>query len=366
MPPRRFHFSLWLILALWPAGQSLAQEPESAMPEFDLEEVPVIHSETRFRPKFSKEVTTFSFYEQPELPRGELILALEFMDRYRDSPIPGSFKWAGLLHFPVIDGREQTYLKYICLYFYDDRMFGYDPTARYDSERRFAVPIQYEDRMNDEVLFRFARSYVESIFPADQDIFYMDEYYDPEDPSMGYEQTMEFIDIPEGRIAPVLPSQKGKQPEELVQLVYLFSMSPNLDAGTAKALGPGEDFTRWPEYSWSAFWDAVTAAPPDPITTARSLVAPRWSRIAEYRYPKKILLLWEIEAHKRVLLFNIGEKVYAYHPRFGVWRTGAMLADVEGDGKNLSGMLRYPGIKVLPEIVFLEDPPDPPLDDGQD
>jgi hypothetical protein len=352
-----------LLAGILLSGSSLfgqaASSPDSDLPLFDLPEVEVIHSETEFAPIFSGDMPTFSHYEAPQLPRGELILALEFMDQYRDNPVPGQYKWAGLLHFPIIDGHDRAHIKYICLYLYDSRMFAYDPTAMREYERRFAVPIQYGDRMNRDVLFRFAQSYVQSIFPGGEEMYYFEEAVDPEDPGAGFEETIEYIDVPPGRIAPIFSSQRGKKPEELVRLIYRYSEEPNPQPDTEVRMGRLDKDDKDEPFSWAAFWEELTAVP-DPIEVARQLVAPRWARKAVFHYPQDILFLWKIQARQTVLLFNIGMRIYAYDPDFGVWRTDATISDLNGDEPPPVGKLKYPGVDQLDRVEFM------PVGDGSE
>lgn len=347
---KKFRAGCLLSLAVLAGHLSAAPEADEPTdgPVFELDEYEVIYSATDFGPAFSVQLPRFSYYRQPDLPRGDLILALEFMDRYRESPVPGEHKWAGLLHFPVVDGYEQAHLKWICLYFYGDRMFGFDPTARFESERRFFVPIRYADREKPQVLFQFAQSYVAEMFPGGEEEIYLEEAIDPDDPSAGYDEVIEFIDVSPGRIQGFLQSESKLTPEELVRLVYRYSEDPNPRPDTPALMGRGEDFAKGEPFTWSGFWQEFGKMP-DPLEIARNLVAPRWSRIAVLRYPRKILALWEIEAKERVLLFNIGMRVYAYDQRFGVWRTNASIRDIL-DGNPLSGKIRYPGVDAVPSV----------------
>jgi hypothetical protein len=325
-------------------------DPEAGkeLPVFELDAFDVIEDAKGFSPAFLKEVPTFTYYEQPDLPRGELILALEFMDRYRDAAVPGSVKYASLLHFPVIDGYDQLHLKWICLYFYADRMFGYDPGAQQEQERRFYVPIRYEDREKPQVLFQFAQSYVESVFPGGQEEFYMDEMLDPDDPTAGYEQVVEYIDIPPGRIESILPSEREMTSEELVRLVYRYREDPQV--GAPISLGENKQGKTEDPFSWADFWSEMTTNP-DPLEVAGQLLVPRWSRIAHFKYPRRILTLWQMEAKERVLLFNIGMRIYAYDEEFGIWKTDATVTDIN-EKRPLGGLVRYPGVGEIPVVEW--------------
>jgi hypothetical protein len=320
-------------------------------PLFDFEEFVVNYHPTDFAPAFRVENPTFAFYDTPELERGDLILALEFMDRYRDSVIPGDYKWSGMLHFPIIDGEERKYLKWMCLYFYNGRMFAYDPMGEYKSEKRFFVPISYEDRMNKDVLFQFATSYVESVFPErEEDIYLYEEDIGLEDEEYSFTETMETIYIPAGRIAPVLSSQKKKKPEELVRLIYRYEVDPNPGKDTEVAFGEGEDFGTT-KFDYGSVWDELTGYRNN-IEIARQLLAPRWSQKVYFHYTKDLWILPDMEAKASALVFNIGTRIYVYSPKYGVWRTSATIDDL-ADRQNFASKLQYPGIKEIDRVEFV-------------
>lgn len=312
---------------------------------------------TNFTPAFRVENPQFAYYEQPELERGDLILALDFMDRYREAAIPGAYKWSGMLHFPVIDGQERKYLKWLCLYFYNGRMFGYDPAAEYESDRRFFIPVSYEDRMNKDILFQFATSYVETIFPErEEEIFIYETEVDPEYSDLGYEtEEMEIIFIEPGRIAPVLPAQRSKEPEELVRLVYQYGVDPNPGADAPPSFGPPEDFGKR-DFSWASFWEGLDDSHKD-IMTARDLLAPRWSRKVNFHYKKDFLFFQDRPAKAEALVFNIGTRIYLYSPRYGVWKSEATIEDLH-NLDTFVGKLGYPGVDEVERVEFI------PFDDG--
>ena len=348
------HILLLPGLLLCPLGLSHAQAPaasDESLPRFELDELEVIHSETEFAPVFKGDQPRFVYYELPDLPNGGLILALEFMDRYRDAAIPGSMKWAGILNFPVIDGRERPYAKMICLYLYADRMWGYDPDPVYEYDRRFSVPIQYADRANKDVLFRFATSYVERVFPGGEEEVYFEEAADPDDPYGMTEETYEMITIDPGRIAPIFSSQKGMEPEQLVRLIYHYG-EPNPRPIGEVPLGPAEDFGKV-NFSWSGFL-AELGPRPDPVDLAAELVERRWSQVANFHYDQSFLGLIEWKAKRRVLLFNIGMRIYVYDDDLGVWRSNARLEDLR-EPATLKDKLNHPEIKGIREVEFLSD-----------
>ncbi|MEX0320802.1 MAG: hypothetical protein AB3N63_01505 [Puniceicoccaceae bacterium] len=323
------------------------------LPLFELEDYEVIYSDTGFNPLFRYETPQFSYYDVPELPRGDLILALEFMDRYNQSIVPGPHKWAGLLNFPVIDGYERRYIKWLCLYMYNNVMYGYDPVAEKEADRRFVVPIRYEDRTKSTVLYQFAESYVETIFPEEEEY-----YYDFQDFSGGEEdgfteETLEFITIPAGRIAPVLSSQRDRDQKDLVRLVYQAYVDPNPHQDAELAMGPGENFgkTKY-EFTWANVMKELGGYTVDEhVQLAKALVAPRWSQKVIFHYRKGILL-WNLKNQASILLFNVGNRLFAYSPRFGVWKTEAFVTHLN-DQALLETKLKYPGIKDVERIEFV-------------
>jgi hypothetical protein len=327
------------------------------LPLFELDEYEVVHSETDFAPEFTRETPSFNYFDIPELPNGDLIIALEFMDQYRDARIPGNIKWAGILSFPVIDGYENNWLKFICLYLYEDRMFGFDASAATESERRFAVPIQFNDRTNREVLFRFAESFVERVYPGGEQEVWMEETIesgvDEEGTAIEYaDGYYETFTIDPGRIAPVLPSQKGLSDRELVKMIYQY-LEPNPNPVQEAEFGKPEGVGKQP-FTWAAF--KADLQPPDYIRTAAEMVVPRWYAIARLYHDKKILGIFDAEGRHRVLLFNIGLRIYAYDHRAGVWRTRAKLEDLK-DLETLPAKLVYPGIKTISKVELLETIP---------
>ena len=350
-------FRLALVALLGMAASLSAREGNGRgddLPLFDFEAFIVDYHPTDLAPGFRVESPQFTYFEQPELERGELILALEFMDRYRESLVPGEYKWAGMLHFPVIDGQERPFFKWLCLYFYNGQMFGYDPGAAYESERRFIVPIRYENRMDPSVLFQFAESYVEEVFPArTEEVLIYEEalsFGDEEESSDIPEEYWETIDIPAGRIASILPSGKGKDPQELVRLIYRYAEEPNPGMTAVGAFGPAEEFGKT-RLSWKISWKEMFAQP-DYLDVAQQLLAPRWSQKLYFHYTNDLWILPDYHGKASALAFNIGTRIYVYAPRYGVWRTDAALADLE-DPEALALKLRYPGLDVIDRVEFL-------------
>lgn len=321
------------------------------METFELEEYETVYSETEFAPAFSRPSPSFSYGEFPRLPNGTLILALEFMDRYRAAQVPGVAKWAGMVHIPVIDGHGTKWMKLVCLYWYGDRMFGLDPTARFDYDRRFAVPIPFQQRTNPDVLFQFAVSFVERVFPGGEEEIWIEEttYEEEEEVAAigdGYYETL-YIDA--GRIAPLTPSQAGKQPEELVYLLYQYQEA-NTEPLASAAMGPPEK-EKTGKFSWSdVFGDFKT--PPDPVEVAQELVHPRWGRIASLSYEGKLLGVFDRPRSLEVLLFNVGKRIYLYDPEIGTWRSDATLEGFN-DLAYLRDHLTHPSIKEITDVEIL-------------
>lgn len=349
----------------------------SELPVIDLEEFEVIYNRVDFTPSFSFQSPNFAYFDVPELPKGELIMALDFVDRYRQATVPGQHKWAGLLTFPMIDSRERHLIKWLCIYMYDDVMYGYDPTPRDEAasriltptilgpmvvandpnlqlefNRRFVVPIRYEERTNQSVLYRFAESYVQSVSPESEDFFNATEFFD----ESGYMEEFAIL-TPEARIAPIVSSQKGKEPEELVRLVYQFYQEPNPGSMTDPTMGPNDDYLR---FTWDFGLDLSREnikkelggfKVHDYIDLAKKLVAPRWSQKVTFHY-KKDFLFWELYNKSSILLFNIGNKLYAYSPRYGVWKTDGLAAHLS-DPELLMTKLKYPGIENVERIELI-------------
>lgn len=330
-------------------GQS-PSGPDANLPLFELDELEVIHSETEFAPVFGREHPNFSYYDQPDLPNGMFILALDFIDHYREAAVPGDVKWAGILSFPVIHGADRRILKMMVLYFYDNRMWGYDPGATYERDRRFAVPIQFEDRRNREVLYRFASSYVEWMYPGGEEEVYIEEEVDQEDPSSQGAGYYEFFTIEPGRIAPILDSQSGKSGEELVRLIFQYS-EPSQSPYAPVELGKGENSPKREKFSWAAF-KAEFGPGPDPVEVARELVYPRWSQGIRLRYKQKILGLFETNPSRTVLLFNVGDSILGYDPRVGIWRTRATVSGLDGTKMKLSH-INHPDIEDIASVELV-------------
>ena len=104
-------------------------------------------------------------------------------------------------------------------------------------------------------------------------------------------------------------------------------------------------------FEWSDLFSGFKPEP-HPFEVARALLHPRWSRRAVIHYDQDILFFKDIRRKARVLLFNIGMRIYAYHPKHGVWRTKATLPMLRsGQGSN---MITYPGgvqpvrVQILP------------------
>lgn len=349
----------------------------SGLPVIDLDEFEVIYNRVDFSPSFSFKSPNFSYYDVPELPNGDLILALDFIDRYRMSLIPGKHKWAGLLNFPMIDGNDRRMNKWLCLYMYDGVMYGYDPTPRDEAasrivtttfvgpmtvtrdpnlqmewNRRFVVPVRYEERTNPDVLYRFAESYVESVSPESEDYFNMTQIFD----ESGYVEEFAIL-TDEARIAPIVRSQKGKDPKDLVKLVLQFYQEPNPGYLSDGSMGPDDDFMRI-DLTFGLDLSGETIKKElggfkvhDYIDLAQQLVAPRWSQKVTFHY-KKGFLFWDLSNTSSILLFNVGNKLFAYSPRYGVWKTDARAEHLQ-DVALLTSKLKYPGIENVERVELI-------------
>ncbi len=135
---------------------------------FDLDEFEVL-GQTLGRPDlvFRTESPRISYYTPPELPNGELIVTLDFMDRCVTSLVPEPTKWAVIISFPWIDGNDRRHVEWLCLYLWDGRIYGFCPTAKFDWDMRFVVPISVDRKTDSEELYSMASNYVETISPPD-------------------------------------------------------------------------------------------------------------------------------------------------------------------------------------------------------
>lgn len=339
-----------LLCALALALHPLAADDADNLPIVDLEDFAVIYSTTDFAPAFSPEVPSFSFFETPALPKAELIVALHFVDRYREASIPGPVKWIGILHFPVLDGYERVHLKWICLYVYDGRLFGYDPSANREQQRRFIVPIRFEDRLNPRVLARFANSYVGTVFAAGTEDGIDDDFDDPDDADGGFGSSSFENDIPAGRIAPVYASQRGVPPDDLVRMVYQFIEDPNPNPVETGEIGRHHPAPKT-DLSFRSLLSELVATP-DHLETARQLLAPRWSQRVVFHYTSRPFFFVSWAATEEALIFNVSTRIFAYHPEFGVWQTDATVHDLS-DAKRFLSRLRIPNIRDVKSVEFV-------------
>ena len=129
---------LCALACVWAASGSPGYSQSDNSEIFDLDELEVLGSKNE-RPDlvFKGESPQITYYTPPKLPKGEIIMALDFIDRYREAPVPGPAKWAAILSFPWIDGREQRFVEWLCLYLWDGRIYGFSPSARFERNKRF-------------------------------------------------------------------------------------------------------------------------------------------------------------------------------------------------------------------------------------
>jgi len=224
------------------------------------------------------------------------------------------------------------------------------------------LPISVDRKTDPEELYSMASNYVDEISPADVQVIYMEELYGSsdaysssgsgfDDPSGGFSDPMEdmdysteveYLDIPAGRIEGWRPIDKGKKREELVSVVYQFIKDPNPDSVASGAMGPDEQYIEANKF-WKKNFSFDFSPSPHPFETARELLKPRWSMIAILHYEKNILFFKDVNHKAEVLLFNIGQAIFAYHPRYGIWRTEATIFMIaEGRGSDL---ITYPGVE---------------------
>lgn len=324
-------------------GQDDAELLASGVVELDPFEVT---AEAKGRPDviFELESPRLAYYDVKTLPNGELIVALDFIDRYRASQVPGDRKWAALVYFPWIDGRDVPHRQWLCLYAWGDVTYGFSPDAAYDDERRFAVYLPFEERRDPARLLAIAEAYLERVAPAREESYYLVTETDEEGI---FDEDLEFFEIPAGRLAPILDSERGKSHEELILMPYEYLEDPNPLPINRGEMGPVP-----PDPNQNFRWSEVFQLSPNPhpFDRARALLMPRWSQRAEIIYEKDILFFKDLRRKARILLFNVGNKIYAYHPKYGVWQTKATLQMLQtGQGSNL---ITYPG-GVTPKQVFI-------------
>ncbi len=331
---------------------------------FDLDELEVVGKDVE-RPEivFKVDSPQLAYYTPPELPKGEVILALDFIDRYKEAKVPGPVKWAAIISFPWVDGRDRGYTEWLCLYLWSGTLYGFSPTAKFDSQMRFAVPIPFDRKTNPEELYALASEFVEEISPADVEVVYREDpsssaesfapppdgFVDPSQaasmdamPQLEPVIEVEYIDIPAGRIEGWRSFDKGKKREELVSLVYLYEKDPNPDQVTSGAMGPDAEYKEANSF-WKKNFTFDFSPSKDPYEIARELLQPRWCLKATLLYEKDVLFFKDVDHKAEVLLFAVGRPIFAYHPRYGVWRTDATL-DMIAEGRG-SDMITYPGVK---------------------
>ena len=230
-----------------------------------------------------------AYYTPPKLPFGGLILALDFIDRYRENPVPGPRKWAGIVYFPWIDGYERLHDQWLCLYLWNGQMYGFSPEAGFEAERRFAVALPFDERKDPHRLLALAESYIERVAPGGEEPYYMTEMADYGDgENEGYEtETLEFIDIDPGRIAAVRKYDEGKEPIEMVKMPYQYLEDPNPQPVANGDMGPAPKDPQ-AKFDWGALFDGFSPAP-HPFEVARALLYPRWCQRAVIHYEEDIL-----------------------------------------------------------------------------
>lgn len=362
----RIHSGFRFLVAGIAAVATLTAEdmPKTEGEVFDLDPREV-YAQKLERPDlvFKVESPRLAYYEPPELPRGELILALDFIDRYRESAVPGDIKWAALVNFPWVDGFDRKYIQWLCLYLWNDTIYGFNPTAEYDQEMRFVYPVPFERREDRAELYAMAEQYVERISPEDTQVIYMEDIYGPQefttDPETG-ELSMsndfytagevDYLDIPAGRIEGWRLFDKGKPDLELVTMPYQFIENPNENQAASGIMGPSEQYVEDNSF-WNKHFSFKIERKEKPFDVARELLKPRWSCKAELHYEKDVLFFKDVNHKAEVLLFNVGQSIWAYHERYGVWKTKATVAMLaEGRG---SDMITYPGIEKPKRVLLL-------------
>jgi hypothetical protein len=129
-------------------------------------------------------------------------------------------------------------------------------------------------------------------------------------------------------------------------------VDPNPGKAAEVAFGKGEDFGKT-KFDYGSVWDELVGYRNN-IHIARQLLAPRWSQKIYFHYTKNLWILPDMEAKASALAFNIGTRIYVYSPKYGVWRTGATIDDLN-DRKQFAAKLRYPGIDEIDRVEFVSD-----------
>ncbi len=107
-------------------------------------------------------------------------------------------------------------------------------------------------------------------------------------------------------------------------------------------MGPDEQYKEANRF-WNKYFTFDFTPTPHPFQIARELLEPRWSIRATLLYERDILFFKDVNHKAEVLLFNVGQSILAYHPRYGVWITDATIAMIaEGRG---SDRITYPRAK---------------------
>lgn len=298
----------------------------------------------------------FSYFEQKPLPNGGLLYALDFIDRYRDAIIPDLVKWAAIVYFPWRDGRERGYRQWMVLYRYNGQIYAFDPLAMGGTDRqRWATSLRWEDRQKPSALLELAQAYVEEIAPASSDIVEVPLAASEDVP--GDDSSWEWEDIEAGRVEGVLPSEVGREPVDLVQTIYIHEENPNPTASGEGEFGPSPGTPRSASFRWRDLF-ASPDGETDFFRRAAILLQPRLSQRVVLHYRQNILFFSRVRQRVTLLLFHVGERLYVYHPDYGVWRTEATLNDIRPPFVDLAQRIPYLD-KIQPERVEFLDWPKP-------
>lgn len=269
-------------------------------------------------PNFRLQSPSFAYQNQPELPNGGLILALNFIDGYRELDVPGSEKWAGILQVPYFDARERFRYAWVVTYAYADGLWGYLPEAPTRALARFKLPLAVDQRFDLEKLAEIVGVMIQKIteewpqspisgWQSDDDDG-MDYDYDDWDPMYG-------------RIGGV-GDAAGLPPEELVRYIYQYS-GDALGGAVGSRYGPPEDLER----RRFSFRDLFTTYPPETrhLSIAKKLLEPRWSLAlkVEVTLPRPLPFLPHGKRTHNILFFAVGNRLLAYSPSIGVWMQNA-------------------------------------------
>ncbi|MDP0498835.1 MAG: hypothetical protein Q7P63_01935 [Verrucomicrobiota bacterium JB022] len=351
------------------ASHLCSQEPQDKA-VYDLDAYVIEDTNREFTPDFKTETPRLTYFEKPRLPNGEFILALAFIDRYAVSATPDAYKWAGILSFPWVDGLGQHSVEHICLFYYDQKLYGWAPSDE-EEHRRFTAPLEPADLHRPYALLKFANGYLAEVSPAGErwmssrssrDGQYLelsDNYFrrtgggmpTPENfaESEGGLQKL-LVKFDAGRVAPPGSGGSHTKLEDLVSIYYYFLEMPNKTLGESPIYGPEPGLER-KGIDWGAIVGRQPVSTGDAFKTARELLGERWSQPARVKMRPQGALD-NLPSYERVLLFSVDDSVYAYTMENGVWNTEITLGQLQAG--DVEEKLAYPGGYTVEGVELLD------------